>query len=568
MATRTLKLSFIAFALATTGICACGSGTPAPATTETPPRDRQRVPAGQKDGKFMSSLCPADSTVEQYIPFRVKPLVDVTSGFPRDMPALQSFAFARYPKQKTRYWIFIAGRTNGFHGFQPDGDEDFPTAKANQKIWVVENVYAARKNVYSMQVSQLPDKVGNADLRTLKSQWQSSNPLYFQDDNDWLWIAGGYGADSGGNYQTFPTLSVVKIADLVNAVKAGDPNGLAAAIAVTPGPTAVAQSTGGEMLKLPDDGKFYVVMGHNFQGKYSTFVNNNQQNGNGASQTYLNAINQFNADANFANNLVTVTGTTTFTPDNSITTISSPSLPNRYLNLLEFARRDLNVAYTVMDNEKAGIGVYGGVFTPNPMQLNYTFPIYLGPNAQQATIDNSYEQKMSAYSCAKVVFYSRFQKFTYTTLFGGMSRWRFDGSIKEFVENARIGSPQRSVFSDGMPWSNNITTLVHSWTPPEHTLPTCEIPQETNLPGYLGSEALFIPDSSETTQLQVAISGTDVLDFDNFPLTEFRLGHLYGGIAGYPTDSYQGVQVGSGQTKNSISKNIYEVRIQLNSPRQ
>ncbi|KYF92080.1 hypothetical protein BE20_12835 [Sorangium cellulosum] len=540
MLSRKIDRSVVALAFAA-GLSACGGA----AQTSTNP-GASSAGNGASGPQVLASQpsSPADqrqSTTVQAAPAPQPPILvtgftDVTARFTDNRPKLQSFAFARFTAGP-QYWIFIAGRNNGFHGFkQPD--EDFPAANANTKIWVIGDVYGS-PTVYSMDVALLPSK-----FDPIKPQWMSSNPLFYQDySSGLLYIAGGYGPDIDGTYKTFPILSVVKIQDLVSAVTSNDSSKLNNSIAYVSSP--LVQATGAEMLKLAD-GNFYVVMGHNFQGKYSDFITNNQQNNAKASQTYLKAINQFRATPNFT------TGTIALTPGKV------------FSNADQFGRRDLNVAYTVMQDGQAGIGAYGGVFTPNPQQLNYYFPIYLGQGqgTQTPIIDTSYEQKMSAYSCAKVVLYSKAKQATYTTFFGGISRWRFDYTINEFVENARIGDPSVPNFSDGMPWINTITTLAHTWTSPT-TGTTSEVAQPTTtLPGYLGSEALFIPRTSGSPSLNVYQQ--DIIDLDALPKgTPFSLGYLYGGTVAMPSKFYQGVQVDSGQTPTAINDKIYEVFIQI-----
>ena len=531
------------------------SAAKAPETATSPVLD---VAAAQsKTTPFQKALAPQP-------PFVVTGFTDVTAKF-AGAPKLQSFAFARYTQNNTQYWIFIGGRLSGFHGFQPP-DEDFPEPGANNRIWVISDVYGQPKT-YSMAVSDLP-----ASFNTIKPHWQATNTVFYQDfDTGVLWIGGGYGPDANNTYQTFPILSAVKLGDLVNAVVGGNPQSLAKSIAFTT--TPLVQTTGAEMLKLPDN-FFYVVMGHNFQGKYSTFLDNNQQNKpgpNGASQTYLQSINQFKAAPNFANNTIAVTPGRVLTLANA----TSTSRPDSTLDPLEFARRDLNVTYTAMQDGSAGLAAYGGVFTPNPVQLNYYFPIYLGSGstaAKPVIVDTSYEQMMSAYSCAKIVFYSKALKSTYTTFFGGISRWRFDFTINQFVENARIFNLDRNGkqlpnFSDGVPWINTITTLVHNWNPTAPTQPTYEVAQPTTtLPSFIGSETLLIPNTSGTPSFGISVPGTDILDFDALPKdTPLNIGYLYGGILATPASYYEGMQTGAGAVPTQINDKIYQITIQVPS---
>src|SRR5882757_10163406 len=66
------------------------------------------------------------------VPFTIEASEDVSARFP-GAPRLQSFAWAQWDGK----WIFIAGRTGGYHGVG-QGDVDFPRAKGNQQIWVIE----------------------------------------------------------------------------------------------------------------------------------------------------------------------------------------------------------------------------------------------------------------------------------------------------------------------------------------------------------------------------------------------------------------------------------------------
>src|SRR5690242_20517800 len=66
------------------------------------------------------------------IPFLVDASENVSAEF-TGAPRLQSFVSAQWDGK----WIFIAGRTGGYHGVG-QGDVDFPRTKANLQIWVIE----------------------------------------------------------------------------------------------------------------------------------------------------------------------------------------------------------------------------------------------------------------------------------------------------------------------------------------------------------------------------------------------------------------------------------------------
>jgi hypothetical protein len=120
------------------------------------------------------------------LPIRIEASEDVSADF-AGTPRLQAFAWAQWEGK----WIFIAGRTAGYHGVG-QGDVDFPRAHANARIWVIEPLASGPAKVYSLPVADLP-----ASLGLVKDQWMSSNLLHFQ-DNHTLYLAGGDGEKSAG----------------------------------------------------------------------------------------------------------------------------------------------------------------------------------------------------------------------------------------------------------------------------------------------------------------------------------------------------------------------------------
>ena len=180
---------------------------------------------------------------------------DVSANFV-GAPRLQSFAWAQWDGK----WIFIGGRTGGYHGVG-QGDVNFPRAGANQRIWVIEPPAAGAAKVYSFPVADLPPS-----LALVKDQWVSTNLLHFQ-DNDTLYLAGGYGETSSGELVTYPVVSSVNLPALVAGVIHGK-DSFSKTIAWAESP--LVQSTGGGLVKL-DDGFFYLIGGHVFMGTYRGF---------------------------------------------------------------------------------------------------------------------------------------------------------------------------------------------------------------------------------------------------------------------------------------------------------
>jgi hypothetical protein len=422
------------------------------------------------------------------VPFRVEATEDVSSRFP-GAPRLHSFAWAQWNGK----WIFIAGRTGGYHGVG-GGDADFPRARANNRIWVVDPSATGGARTYSYPIASLP-----ASLGTVKDQWMSSNVLYFQ-DIDVLYIAGGYGQTSDGKWITYPLLSAVHLPSLVEGVMRSLDT-FSDTIAFVNSP--LVQSSGGELLKL-DDGAFYLAGGHVFLGSYRDFEANDEKNTDKASQTYLGEIRKLSVKRDSRGEL-------------------SVSLVERYRNS-EFARRDLNVAPLILpDGHSLAAAAYGGVFTKD--QLSFARPIYW--TASTAPQADAYEQKMSAYSCAKLSFFDPDSRTMFTTFFGGISRWTWNYETQHFDLAPLVGDKTKPVYLDGLPWIDQITTLVR--TPHD----TYEVVQPSSrLPAYLGTNAAFLP----VPGLRRIRADAGVLDMRSLRSKRVLIGYIYGGIRAYPKE--------------------------------
>jgi hypothetical protein len=403
-------------------------------------------------------------------------------------PRLQSFAWAQWEGK----WIFIAGRTGGYHGIG-QGDVDFPRTKANQDVWVIEPGGDGPARVHSLAVASLHDIP-----LIVKDQWVSSNLLHYQ-DGETLYLAGGYGVNSAGETVTYPVLSAVNLPALVKGVIDGK-DSFSRTIAYVESP--LVQSTGGALLKL-DDGFFYLVGGHVFMGSYRAFEAADEKTTPKASQTYLSEIRKLRFGKPAGQKL-------------EVTQVAI------YADA-EFARRDLNVAFTIApDGKTLGAAVYGGVFTKD--QLNFTHPVYFDAGAAPQ-VDAKFEQKMSAYSCATMSMFDPGSGEMYTTFFGGISRWTWNYASHQFEQAALLGKKSdQSGYLDGMPWVDHITTLVKN--PKE----TYEFVQANRLPGYLGTNAAFLP----APGLKEVKESTGILDLAQFRGKRVFAGYLYGGIRASP----------------------------------
>jgi hypothetical protein len=418
-------------------------------------------------------------------------LVDASEDVSADFvgaPRLQSFAWAQWDGK----WIFIAGRTGGYHGVG-QGDVDFPRSGANQRIWVIEPPGSGRAKVYSFAVTDLP-----ASLGSVKDQWLSSNLLYFQ-DQDTLYLAGGYGENSSHELVTSSVVSSVNLPALVDGVIHGrDTFSKTIAWAETP----LVQSTGGQLLKL-DDGFFYLIGGHVFMGSYRSFEAADEKTSPKASQTYLGEVRKLRITVARNGKL-------------------DVSLAESYKDP-EFARRDLNAGLTILEDGKSlGAAAYGGVFTKD--QLNFAHPIFIG--AGSAPKVDGFEQKMSAYSCATLRLYDPDSAAMYTTFFGGISRWRWNDSKRQFTEAPIAGDKtMQTGYLDGMPWVNEISTLVRSREKMAEF-----VQQDNRLPGYVGTNAAFLPAAG----LKKIREDADIFDLRQFRGKRVLAGYIFGGIRALP----------------------------------
>jgi len=381
------------------------------------------------------------------LPFTIEATENVAAQF-SGAPKLHSFAWAQWDGK----WIFIGGRTTGYHGVGA-AEADFPRTGSNSNIWVIDPVSNGSAKTYSFPLGNLPPS-----LATVKDQWQSSNPLFFQDGAT-LYIAGGYGLNSAGQWVTYPVLSSVDLPSLVTGViQAKDTFSNSIAWTVSP----LVQSAGGELLKL-DDGMFYLAGGHVFMGSYRDFEGKNEETTATASQKYLGEIRKLKVAR-------TTKGI-------------SVSLAGRYADP-QFARRDLNGGLVILaDAHSLGAAIYGGVFTRE--QLNFSRPVYW--DAAAAPRVDVFEQKMSAYSCATMRMFDTDSKSMYTTFFGGISRWIWDEVKGGFMAAELVGDKTTPVYFDGMPWIDRVSTLVH------HQGETTEIVQPAKLGGFIGANAVFLP---------------------------------------------------------------------------
>ncbi|MCA6363110.1 MAG: hypothetical protein IM638_08725 [Bacteroidetes bacterium] len=417
-----------------------------------------------------------------------------------NLPALQSFVFG----QTNDAWLFIGGRTNGFHGFPNDGNDAFPRKKANKWIYAYT---LSTHTLDSMSVDSLP--------AALKDQFSFTNIQHTQ-DGDSLYLCGGYGATyTSPNDSTFitdSTFSRVMVSQMVAAVKSHSGAQLRSSVVYAAQDNFVC-ATGGELFKI--NGRFYLTVGHRYQGAYNA---NTPPPG---LQEYLDAVHSF-----------TITQTTTSISLNtaSYQTITD-GLPD---STTQFRRRDLVVAPGMQTNGNLGISIYGGVFTSgNGTPFNH--PIYVSVNGQTATysVDTSH-QYSNNYSAANLALYSKSSNKMYTTIFGGI------------VENAAD--------SNNASFTKKVITVSHNLTPNTTTYTTESALMTASDNKFYGAESVFI----EAANAPMYNATYGIVDFDALPANQpVVIGYVFGGIIA-------GAANNNGQSNSSASNKLFAVTVTRN----
>ena len=118
-----------------------------------------------------------------------------------DLPGLHSYALAQHDGK----WLVIGGRKDGMHARQPF--TSFPSSQNNTEIYVID---VNSQQFWSASLNTLPTGIFE--------QLQSTN-MNFHQDNDTLYIIGGYGFSTSANdHITYPNLTTVQVSDVINAV--------------------------------------------------------------------------------------------------------------------------------------------------------------------------------------------------------------------------------------------------------------------------------------------------------------------------------------------------------------
>lgn len=285
-------------------------------------------------------------------------------------------------------WIFIGGRTNGLHGFDVPGVNNFPVSKQNILIFVVD---PKNQKVYYRALND-PASGLNQELI---DQLSSTSPQFFFTDTT-LYISGGYGVDSStGKFNTKSLLTAIDLKGLVKWVTKPSSKKLSTYVRYTSHP--LLQVTGGYMTAVDKHLSTLLVFGQNFKGFYDPDSNGE----------YTRQVRTFR--------IIDQHGDLAILPGHF-------EDPNP-----DYRRRDLNVV-PIIRNDKPSLIALSGVFT---LQGGiWTVPVFIKPNGCTSMSDpnnpETFKQGMNNYVSSSVGLYSHSSKNMYIVLLGGLSFGYFD----------------------------------------------------------------------------------------------------------------------------------------------
>lgn len=369
-------------------------------------------------------------------------------------------------------WLFLAGRTNGLHGF---GADPFPPARQNTTAIVVD---LSTLTVYTRDLDDPTSDLSREQIDTLSV----TSPQFFQEKKT-LYISGGYGVDTGtSNFGTKPILTAVDLPDFIKWVI--DPShSKSAAASIRQTFSSWMQVTGGAMAAVSKDLGALLIFGQNFTGVYDP-------SSNGA---YTQQVRRFKIHDNGKE--LNVEKRHSENPNAS------------------YRRRDLNVVPIQKDGHPAFValsGVFttdGGVWTV-PVEVNTDGSTFMA----DPTDEDTFKQGMNNYVCANVTLYSPSTKDNYIVLLGGISYETYNGST--FVPDTEI------------PFTNQMTTVKrdkhgnYSQYFMSSQYPQIQLGSENLL---FGAGAYFIEDASVRQYPNL------VVNFDKIK-SPTVIGYIIGGI--------------------------------------
>ena len=370
-----------------------------------------------------------------------------------NLPALHSYVFA----QQQNEYLVIGGRKDGIHPRQPFAA--FNEADKNTKAFVIN---PKTKQVWESNLSGLST--------TLVEQLNSTN-MNFHQEKDTLYIIGGYGySPSAADHKTYDYITTVSVGGLINAIKS---NASTAAFfkQIQYGKFAV---TGGHLAHM--DGKFYLVGGHRFDGRYNPMGHATY------TQEYTHEVRIFK---------VNNSGTTPVVFDYQA-----------IHNEDHLRRRDYNLVPQIYPDGSRGFLISSGVFQKG-VDLPFLYPVQVHDTFITPVID--FNQYLSHYHSASIAFFDSQNKEMHSLFLGGLSQYDY--------ENEKL------IKDDLVPFVKTISLLTQN-----NKGAYTEYKLNQSMPAFLGSSAefWFNPDIPQIQH--------EIIDLNKLTGDTTLLGYIFGGI--------------------------------------
>ena len=377
-------------------------------------------------------------------------------------------------------YLFIAGRTNGLHGFA-DGNNDFPPSLQNSSIFVIN---PCTQTVHSRSLYDPLSGLNQQQIDTLSV----TSPQSYQSDNT-LYITGGYGVEtSTGNFSTKDTLTAIDVTGLMHWVTNPDCSSRASKY-IRQISNPVFQVTGGYMTQFGQCPTL-LIFGQTFIGFYTTSSNG----------IYTKQVRKFSIIDDGKRLGVKVHESTTADPN--------------------FRRRDLNVIPIIETDCKKKIPAYvalSGVFTLDTGI--WTVPVEITANGMPSmadpTLDSTFKQGMNNYASAHVELLSK-NGDMYSIVFGGITFGFFQNG--QFMTDA------------GIPFTNQVTTIKRSKDGQyqQHLLPN-QYPTIVSTASNPGNTLLFGAGAAFVTAPNIPLFSNGVLNLAKIKKSTV-IGYIIGGI--------------------------------------
>lgn len=355
-------------------------------------------------------------------------------------------------------WLIIGGRLDGLHRRQPWAS--FDLAGHNDQLIVIDPISELS---WSASINDLPV--------SMQEQLRSTN-MQFHQDEDMLYITGGYGySEEVGDHTTFPFLTAVDVPAVIDAVI----NESTLAPHFRQIEDEQLAVTGGALKQLA--GTYYLVGGHRFEGRY------NPMDGPSFTQEYTDAVRRFEL------------------LDNGVD--MSIVWATEWSDAENLHRRDFNVIAQVMPDGSEGLTAFSGVFQPD---ADIPFLDCVNIDADGYEVQADFSQYYNHYHCANIPIYSTSENEMHTLFFGGIAQYyEDDGEL---------------VMDDEVPFVKTIARITRT---ADGTMTEYKLPIE--MPDYLGSGAEFIKLDD------IATVSNDIIDLNALTGDSILIGHIFGGIA-------------------------------------